>query len=35
MTVSNEKFNIKKYDYLYYVEFQDMLCRVAYFGFIE
>lgn len=35
MTVSDEKFNVKKYDYLYYVEFQDMLCRVAYFGFTE
>ena len=29
MTVQNEHSNMKKYDYLVFVEFQDMLTRVA------
>jgi len=35
MTVSDEEKNIKKYEYLYYVEFQEMVCRMAFIGFYE
>jgi len=29
MTVIDEAKNMKKYDYLYFVEFLDFLCRIA------
>jgi hypothetical protein len=35
MTVSNEKQLVRKYDYLVFVEFQELLCRIAYVGFEE
>ena len=35
MTVINEIKNIRKYYYLVMVEFLEMLCRIAYLGFVE
>lgn len=33
MTIYDEEFNSKKYDYLLFVEFQEMLCRICVVGF--
>jgi hypothetical protein len=35
MTIYNEKMHSRKYDYLVFVEFQELLCRLAYIGFEE
>ena len=35
MTVLNEHRDMKKYDYLHFVEFLEFICRIAMTGIIE